>query len=105
MTPSAPTRRLAWVDDVLEDLGRVAQGRDPGGDLAQGLLRVGPAGQSASRDRSSSSMSRAFVIAMAAWAAIASRSAASASAQASRRLVKTVSAAERTPSRRSAARP
>ena len=33
------------LDDLLEDLGRVAQGGDAGGDLAQGLLGAGPAGE------------------------------------------------------------
>ena len=33
------------VDDVAEDLGRVAQHGDPGGDLAQRLLRLGRGGR------------------------------------------------------------
>ena len=83
-----PAREL---DDLLEDLGRVAQRRDAGGDLAQGLLGLGAAARS-SRERSSSSMSRALVIAIAAWSAIASSSLASSSAHASLRPVKTVKA-------------
>ena len=35
------------LDDLLEDLGRISQGGDAGGDLAQGLFRSGPAGERA----------------------------------------------------------
>ena len=37
-----PARQL---DDLLEDLGRVTQGGDAGGDLAQGLFGVGAPGE------------------------------------------------------------
>ena len=37
------------LDDLLEDVGRVAQRGDARGDLAQGLLGLGPAGESRAR--------------------------------------------------------
>ena len=43
MTPSASTRRPAWATTSPKDLGRVAQDRDPCGDLAQRLLGIGAA--------------------------------------------------------------
>ena len=41
MTPSRADEAAGLLDDVLEDLGRLAQDRDPGGDLAQRLLGLG----------------------------------------------------------------
>ena len=49
ITPSARTRRTGLLDDVAEDLGRVAQHGDPGGDLAQRLLRLGAAAERLAR--------------------------------------------------------
>ena len=44
-----PNQAAGLGDDVLEDLRRLAQDRDPGGDLAQRLLRLGPPGERLAR--------------------------------------------------------
>ena len=44
-----PDQAAGLRDDVLEDLGRLAQDRDPGGDLAQRLLRLRPPGERLAR--------------------------------------------------------
>ena len=45
MTPSRADQSARLLDDILEDLARLAQDRDPGRDLAQRLLGAGPAGE------------------------------------------------------------
>ena len=49
ITPSAADQAPGMLDDVLEDLGRLAQDRDPGRDLPQGLLRLGAPAQRITR--------------------------------------------------------
>ena len=44
-----PDQAAGLLDDVLEDLRRLAQDRDPGRDLAQRLLRLGAPGERVAR--------------------------------------------------------
>ena len=59
------------VDRVLDDRARVARARDAGAQLAQRALDVRALARSASCERASSSIRRAFAIARAAWSASA----------------------------------
>ena len=83
------------LDDPLEDLGGLEDGRHAGRDLAQGPLASACRATSA-RDRSSSSIRRALVIAMAAWSASAPTRPASVSLNAARCLRVDLDDAERT---------
>ena len=47
MAPVAADQPAGELHDLLEDLGRIAQRRDAGRDLAQRLFRLGPPGQRA----------------------------------------------------------
>ena len=49
MTPVGANQAAGLRDDVLEDLARLAQDRDPGGDLAQRLLGLGAPGERVAR--------------------------------------------------------
>ena len=44
IAPSEASSRAASSDDVLEEVAGLADRGDPGGDLAQAALRVGPPG-------------------------------------------------------------
>ena len=59
------------IDDALEDVAGLADGGDPGGDLAQARCSASARRSMSSRERASSSMRWAFVMAIEAWVASA----------------------------------
>ena len=69
--PSVAEQAHGVLDDPAEDLVRVVQRGDPGGDVAQRALGLGAAARGPSATARSSSMSRALVMAMAACSASA----------------------------------